>query len=61
MDPATGRLRRGARSVSVRAPSCMDADALTKVVWLAEAPPLALLERYGADALVVSGRAVPSA
>jgi hypothetical protein len=34
----------------------MDADALTKVVWLAEHPPLDLLERLDARAIVL-GRA----
>ena len=47
-DPRTGRIRRASRSVSVYAPRCMDADALTKIVWLGAAPPAALLSRVGA-------------
>jgi len=53
IDPATGRARRRPVSVSVVAPSCMDADALTKVVWLAPHPPLLLLERMHARTILL--------
>jgi thiamine biosynthesis lipoprotein len=56
VDPATGRLRGARRSVSVFAPRCMDADALTKAVWLSESPPRALLAAFGARALVLERR-----
>jgi thiamine biosynthesis lipoprotein len=55
VDPATGRLRANPRSVSILAPTCMDADALTKVVWLANGPPPGLLERVHARAIVLGG------
>ena len=41
------------RGASVRAPSCVIADALTKLVVLAGQSADALLERYGASALLV--------
>jgi thiamine biosynthesis lipoprotein len=50
VDPRTGAIRRAARSVSVFAPRCIDADALTKIAWLGP-PPEALLERLGARVL----------
>lgn len=53
VDPATGRFRTDPKSVSILAPTCMDADALTKVVWLAEHPPLELLEKLDAHAIVL--------
>ncbi len=53
VDPATGRFRTDPKSVSILAPTCMDADALTKVVWLAEHPPLDLLEKLDARAIVL--------
>jgi thiamine biosynthesis lipoprotein len=58
VDPRTGAIRRAARSVSVFAPTCVDADALTKIVWLGP-PPGSLLERLGAR--VVEVRAPRSA
>jgi FAD:protein FMN transferase len=60
IDPATGHTRPRPISVSVIAPSCMDADALTKVVWLAEHPPIPLLERMHARTILV-GCADPGA
>jgi len=53
LDPATGRPRRRPQSVSVIAASCMDADALTKVVWLSEQVPHRLLERMDAHAILL--------
>ena len=53
IDPATGRAHRRPISVSVVANSCMDADALTKVVWLAAHPPIPLLERMHADTILL--------
>jgi thiamine biosynthesis lipoprotein len=53
IQPATGRRRPAPISVSVLAPSCMDADALTKVVWLSERTPAALLARLRARAIVL--------
>ncbi len=53
VDPASGRAVRSPRSISVLASSCMDADAMTKVVWLSEKPPLRLLERLDASAIVL--------
>lgn len=53
LDPRSGRPWLGADSVSVRAPDCLHADALTKVVLFA-APELAeqVLAHYGAQAYV---------
>ena len=58
VDPATRRLRADPKSVSILAPTCMDADALTKVVWLANGPPPGLLETMHACALVLGGSAI---
>ncbi len=44
----------GIRGATVRAQSCMVADALTKVVMLTGEPAAALLARYGASGLFVS-------
>jgi thiamine biosynthesis lipoprotein ApbE len=56
VEPTTGRRRRAPESVSVLAARCVDADALTKVVWLSPEPPLALLRRLGARAIVLRSR-----
>ena len=53
VDPATGFFRTSPKSVSILAPTCMDADALTKVVWLAEHPLPGLLEKLDARAIVL--------
>jgi thiamine biosynthesis lipoprotein len=53
VDPASGESRSSPRSVSVLAPTCMDADALTKVVWLEERLPVDLLEKMDAYAIVL--------
>jgi thiamine biosynthesis lipoprotein len=55
VDPATGGLVRGNDGASVRAASCMLADALTKVVGVAEERALPLLRRFAADALLFRG------
>jgi thiamine biosynthesis lipoprotein len=55
VDPATGNPVRGNDGASVRAPSCMIADALTKVVGVAEERALPLLRRFAADALLFRG------
>jgi len=54
IDPRTRQAVRSVNAVTVRAPSCLIADALTKVV-MAEGPSAAdLLDHYRAGALVVS-------
>jgi FAD:protein FMN transferase len=54
IDPETRSPVCGIRGATVRAPSCMIADALTKVVMLTGESAAALLARYGASALFVS-------
>ncbi len=51
--PETGELSRGQRSVTVYAPECMSADALTKVVYLDPARATPLLAEFGARAIVL--------
>src|SRR5262249_15606136 len=53
VDPGSGRPVAAVHGASVRAPSCVIADALTKLVVLAGQSADALLERYGASALLV--------
>jgi thiamine biosynthesis lipoprotein len=53
IDPATGRPAQAAAGATVRAVSCMIADALTKVVAVAPERATALLDRLDAGALVV--------
>jgi thiamine biosynthesis lipoprotein len=53
IDPATGRPAQAAAGATVRAASCMIADALTKVVAVAPERASALLDRFAAGALVV--------
>lgn len=53
IDPRTQRSCTDAISVSVIAPRCIDADALTKIVWLSAEPPLDLLARLDARAVVL--------
>jgi len=48
--------RRRLGGVSVLAPRCMTADALTKLVWLQPRRARRLLERYDAAALSIDGR-----
>lgn len=54
IDPSTGRPASTVIGATVRAPSCMIADALTKVVMISGADAGDLLELYGASALVIS-------
>jgi FAD:protein FMN transferase len=51
-DPREKRLRSDRISISVQAGECWLADALCKVVWLAGADALPLLQAYGARAWV---------
>jgi thiamine biosynthesis lipoprotein len=53
IDPKNRTPTRAIPGVTVCAPCCMLADALTKVVMIAGAPADGLLERYQAAALVV--------
>jgi FAD:protein FMN transferase len=52
-DPVTQRPVRGIVGATVRAPSCMVADALTKVVMIVGEGAESLLRRYRASALFV--------
>jgi FAD:protein FMN transferase len=54
IDPSTGKRPRAIVGATVRAPSCMLADALTKVVMAAGPCATTLLERHRAGALIVS-------
>jgi thiamine biosynthesis lipoprotein len=53
IDPRTGKPVQAIIAATVRAPTCMIADALTKVVMVEGAPAAPLLEHYTAGALVV--------
>jgi thiamine biosynthesis lipoprotein len=53
IDPRTRTAARGVRGATVRAPSCVRADALTKIVMVLGESAASLLARYGADALFV--------
>ena len=50
VDPRTRRVRRYGASVTVVAPTCMVADALTKIVALDPARAPTILRRFGAEA-----------
>jgi thiamine biosynthesis lipoprotein len=54
IDPATAMPAQSISGATVCAPSCVIADALTKVVMNAGEVAGAVLEHYGADALFVS-------
>jgi thiamine biosynthesis lipoprotein len=54
IDPATGRPSQAIAGATVRASSCMMADALTKVVMIRGTEAGDLLEHHGAGALIVS-------
>jgi len=54
IDPRTQEPPRAIAGVSVRAPSCLMADALTKLVMIQAEESAALLDHYHASALVVS-------
>jgi thiamine biosynthesis lipoprotein len=56
IDPATAMPVRSIIGATVCAPSCVIADALTKVVMNAGECAAAILEHYGANALFVSAR-----
>jgi FAD:protein FMN transferase len=56
IDPRTGTPVEAIIAATVRAPSCMIADALTKVVMVAGADAAPVLEHYGAGALMMSAR-----
>jgi len=56
IDPATAMPVRAVLGATVRAPSCIIADALTKVVMTAGAAATPILQHYGADALFVSAQ-----
>ncbi|SDO23322.1 FAD:protein FMN transferase [Afipia sp. GAS231] len=54
IDPVTSRPADGIDGATVRAPSCMVADALTKIAMISGTDALALLEHYNAEALLIS-------
>jgi FAD:protein FMN transferase len=54
IDPRSGGPVRAVRGASVRAPSCMIADALTKVVMIAQEDAGPLLDHFGASAMFVA-------
>jgi FAD:protein FMN transferase len=54
IDPVGGKPASAVDGVAVRAPTCLIADALTKVVMIAGTQAIGLLERYEASALLVS-------
>jgi FAD:protein FMN transferase len=55
IDPRDCEPVRVVRGATVRAPTCMIADALTKVVMIAQEDAGPILDHYGASALFVSG------
>jgi thiamine biosynthesis lipoprotein len=56
IDPRTRTAVRGVQAATVRAPSCMVADALTKIVMVLGEPAASFLAQYGANALFVSAQ-----
>ena len=54
IDPGTGKPAHAIDGATVRAPSCMTADALTKIAMLAGTDAAELLEHYNASALLIS-------
>lgn len=54
IDPATRRPACSIDGATVRAPNCMVADALTKIVMIAGTDAIGLLEHYHASALLIS-------
>jgi FAD:protein FMN transferase len=54
IDPSTRAPVEAGVAATVRAPSCMIADALTKVVTIVGAAAAPVLEHYGAGAIMVS-------
>jgi thiamine biosynthesis lipoprotein len=53
VEPRSGTIVRNGAGASVRAPSCMIADALTKVLLVSGDSAGPLLDGYGADGLIV--------
>ena len=53
IDPRRRRAVRGIASATVRAPCCMIADALTKILMVRGSPAEPLLDHYRAEAVVV--------
>jgi thiamine biosynthesis lipoprotein len=60
VDPRENRPCPGTDSVSVRAPECWLADALTKLVIIRGVRALPMLERFSAEALVADGDGITS-
>ena len=54
IDPATEKPANTIDGVTVRAPSCMTADALTKIGMIVGTDAIGLLELYNASALLIS-------
>ena len=54
VDPRSRLPAMSTRTVSVIAPTCIVADALTKIVALDGARAAGILERYGASATILS-------
>jgi FAD:protein FMN transferase len=54
IDPITGKPADAIDGVTVRAPSCMTADALTKIGMIVGTDAIGLLELYNASALLIS-------
>jgi FAD:protein FMN transferase len=54
IDPSTGTLTQMIDGATVSAPSCMIADALTKIVMISGTAARELLEHYDAKALLIS-------
>ena len=54
IDPSNGKLTHLIDGATVRASSCMIADALTKIVMIAGTDATELLEHYNASALLIS-------
>ncbi len=58
IDPRARTAVRGVQGATVRAPSCVSADALTKIVMVLGESAASLLEKYGANALFVSSQGI---
>jgi thiamine biosynthesis lipoprotein len=54
IDPGTHRPAHSIDGATVRAPNCMVADALTKIVMISGTDAIELLEHYNASALLIS-------
>lgn len=54
IDPSTRRTTKMIDGVTVRAPSCIVADALTKIVMISGTDATELLEHYNAIAILIS-------